>query len=127
MEDDRFLKRLQQKARKGPRGWPLATIAFYGPNLSQATKAAVAIMLQQDSEPAELRAWTVDHGDVRNDVAIAREIVEFIEKYAVLSVIMTDRIIGCPHQEGIDYEGEWCPACAFWYGRDRFTGQKILT
>ena len=42
MRDNRFLKRLRKKAKKGLRGWPLATIAFYGPNLSQATKAAVA-------------------------------------------------------------------------------------
>ena len=40
MRDNRFLKRLRKKAKKGLRGWPLATIAFYGPNLSQATKAA---------------------------------------------------------------------------------------
>jgi hypothetical protein len=25
---------------------------------------------------------------------------------------MTDRIIGCPHEEGIDYEGATCPARA---------------
>src|SRR6266545_2475813 len=36
MMEDRFLKRLRKKARKGLRGWPIATIAFYGPNLSQA-------------------------------------------------------------------------------------------
>ena len=33
MMEDRFLKRLRKKARKGMRGWPMATIAFYGPNL----------------------------------------------------------------------------------------------
>jgi hypothetical protein len=38
MTEDWFLKRLRKKARKGSRGWPIATIAFYGPNLSQATK-----------------------------------------------------------------------------------------
>jgi hypothetical protein len=38
MIEDRFLKikRLRKKARKGMRGWPMATIAFYGPNLNQA-------------------------------------------------------------------------------------------
>jgi len=40
MVEDRFLKRLRKKARKGLRGWPIATIAFYGPNLHQATKTA---------------------------------------------------------------------------------------
>jgi hypothetical protein len=92
--EDRFLKRLRKKARKGLRGWPIATVAFYGPNLSQATKVTVGIL-------------------------------EFIEEHRVLSVAMTDSIIGCPHQEGIDYEGEWCPACEFWHGRDRFTGQTV--
>ena len=24
-----------------------------------------------------------------------------------------------------DYEGEWCPACEFWHGRDRFTGRTV--
>jgi hypothetical protein len=28
MTDNRFLKRLRKKAKKGLRGWPLATIAF---------------------------------------------------------------------------------------------------
>ena len=25
----------------------------------------------------------------------------------------------------IDYEGEWCPVCHFWKGRDRFTGELL--
>jgi hypothetical protein len=44
MMQDRFIKRLRKKARKGMRGWPTATVAFYGPNLSQATKVAVGIV-----------------------------------------------------------------------------------
>jgi hypothetical protein len=67
----------------------------------------------------------VDDGEIRADPRIAREILEFIEERRVLSVAMTDGIIGCPHQEGIDYEGEWCPLCEFWHGRDRFTGQPV--
>ena len=125
MTEDRFLRRLRKKARKGLRGWPIATIAFYGPNLSQATKVVVGITPSENAEVEELRDWKVDHGDVRADPVIAREILEFIENYRVLSVAMTDAIIGCPHQEGIDYEGEWCPVCEFWRGRDRFTGQRV--
>jgi hypothetical protein len=66
-----------------------------------------------------------DNGEIRADPRIAREILEFIEERRVLSVAMTDGIIGCPHQEGIDYEGKWCPLCEFWHGRDRFTGQLV--
>ena len=125
MMDDRFLKRLRKKARKGHRGWPIATIAFYGPNLSQATKVVVGIVPSENAGVEPLRDWKVDRGDIRADPAIAREILEYIERHGVLSVAMTDGIIGCPHQEGIDYEGEWCPLCEFWHGRDRFTGERI--
>jgi hypothetical protein len=114
MIDNRFLKRLRKKARKGQRGWPLATIAFYGPNLSQATKAAVGIIPSENEEAGEIRAWHVPSGDIREDIGIAKEIVEFIEQHGALSVAMTGGIIGCPHEEGIDYHGEWCPVCAFW-------------
>jgi hypothetical protein len=123
--EDRLLKRLRKKARRGLRGWPLATIAFYGPNLDQATKVTVGIVPTENAEVAELRDWKVDRGDVRTDTGIAREMLEFIEEHGVLSVAMTDGIIGCPHQQGIDYEGEWCPVCVFWHGRDRFTGQRV--
>jgi hypothetical protein len=125
MPEDRFLKRLRKKARKGLRGWPIATIAFYGPNLDQATKVAVGIVPSENAEPQQLRDWKVDHGDIRADPGVAREILEFIEGHRVLSVAMTDTIIGCPHQQGIDYQDEWCPVCEFWHGRDRFTGQRI--
>jgi hypothetical protein len=113
MTDNRFLKRLRKKAKKGLRGWPLATIAFYGPNLSQATKAAVGIIPSEKAEAEEMRDWHVLRGDIREDNSIAQEIVEFIEEHGALSVVMTNGIIGCPHQEGIDYHGEWCPVCEF--------------
>jgi hypothetical protein len=125
MLEDRFLKRLRKKARRGLRGWPMATIAFYGPNLTQATKVAVGIVPSENVEPQEVRDWKVDRGDIRSDVDVARQILEFIEEHGVLSVAMTGAIIGCPHQEGIDYQGDWCPVCEFWHGRDRFTGQKV--
>jgi hypothetical protein len=67
MVEDRFLKRLRKKARKRLRGWPIATIAFYGPNLHQATKAAVGIVPSENAEVEELRAWIVDRGDIRDD------------------------------------------------------------
>ena len=76
-------------------------------------------------EVQELRDWKVDRGDVRADSVVAREILELMEKHGVLSVAITDAIIGCPHQEGIDYEGERCPACEFWHGRDRFNGHRV--
>jgi len=32
--------------------------------------------------------------------------------------VVTDGIIGCPHEEGIDFPvGEGCPYCPFWRGK----------
>jgi hypothetical protein len=123
--DDRFLKRLRKKAKKGLRGWPMATIAYYGPNLNQATKLAVGIVPFEGAPVDLMRSWTVEQGDIRTDAGVAAEVLDFIAEHGVLSVVMSDGIIGCPHQEGIDYDGEWCPVCEFWHGRDRFTGERV--
>jgi hypothetical protein len=122
---DKFPKRLSKKSRRGFRGWPMATIAFYGPNLSRASKVAVGIIHGEDQEPEEMRSWTSDTVDVRHDNLTAQEILEFIDSQGVKSVVMSDGIMGCPHQQGIDYTTEWCPECDFWKGRDRFTGKRL--
>jgi hypothetical protein len=121
MMEDRFLKCLRKKARDCGVG----QLRRLRSTVSQATKVTVGIAPSENAEVKELRDWKVDRGDVRADPGIAREILEFIEKHRVLSVAMTDGVIGCPHQEGIDYEGEWCPVCEFWHGRDRFTGHRV--
>ena len=118
-------KRLGKKAKKGFRGFPLATIAFYGPNGSRATKLAVGVILEQDQEPAELRRWFTEGADIREDQDTAEEVLAFIDRFGVRSVTMVDRIIGCPHEEGVDYEGPTCPHCPYWADRDRWTGEVI--
>lgn len=61
------------------------------------------------------------HVDLRHDAAIAAEATAFIEAAGAKSVVVSG-IIGCPHQEGIDYDGDTCPRCPFWKGRDRWDG-----
>jgi hypothetical protein len=42
------------------------------------------------------------------------------------SVAIINKILGCPHEEDIDYPlGESCPKCPFGAGRDRFTEELI--
>jgi hypothetical protein len=119
------LKYLRKKAKQGLRGHPLATIIFYGPDDRRATKVAVGIVLQSGEEPAEMGRWLATAGDVREDPVIAEEIRRFITARGVRTVAMADRIFGCPHEEGIDYEGRTCPKCPFWAGRDRATGRML--
>lgn len=117
-------KWLEKKAKRGVRGYPIGTIAFYGPDDRRATKVAVSVVPARDAEPAELRRWFAEDGDVRADETIFAEIAAFLREHEVHSVGMVDRIIGCPHEEGIDYpSGEPCPRCPFWAGRNRWTGK----
>jgi hypothetical protein len=64
---------------------------------------------------------------VRNDVTIASEISDFLKGHGVKQTVTGDRIIGCPHEEGIDYTiGEACPMCPFWTSVDRGTHDPIV-
>jgi hypothetical protein len=113
----------RKKAEKGFRGYPIATIAYYGPNNTRATKVAVGIVAFEGAEPDPMEKWFLESGDVRNDDSILESINGFLRAHTVKSVVAVDRIIGCPHEEGIDYpEGSNCPECPFWANRDRFTG-----
>ena len=119
----RSLKRLSKKAKRGFRGYPVATIAYYGPDNTRASKVAVGIIREEGGETQELERWFSNRGDVRHEVAIAEQILAFIGQHGALTVVMVDSIIGCPHEEGVDYQGPTCPHCPYWAGRDRWTGK----
>jgi hypothetical protein len=53
-------------------------------------------------------------------------VAAFISDHRVKRTAESDRIIGCPHEEGIDYPmGRKCPRCPFWADIDRFTHLTI--
>ena len=116
-------KRLKKLLNKGFRGYPIATIAYYGPDDKNATKVTVGIVPDENAEPKVLKRWFTEDTDIRTDKITNEEIIDFIKENGVRSVVMTDRIMGCPHEEGVDYpEGSKCP---FWAIRDRFIGETI--
>lgn len=117
---------LDRKVKKGFHGYPAATVAFYGPTADLATKIVIGIFKEKSSDADLLEKWFSENSDIRSDGRVAEEIVEFIESHAVKSVVVTDGIIGCPHEEGVDYpEGKSCPKCPYWAGRDRWTRERI--
>ena len=119
-----YRDKLAKKRQKGFRGYPVATVAFYGPDDKRASKVSVGIIAKEDGEVGPLERWFSDTSDVRTDATIAEAILQFIQQYGAKTVASVDRIIGCPHEEGVDYpEGEKCPRCPFWASRDRWTGK----
>ena len=117
---------LRKKSRRGFRGYPAATVAFYGPDDKVATKVAVGIVDEEGGDVTTLERWLTDGVDIRHDPDVEAGVLEFITRNAVKTVIITDGIIGCPHEETIDYpEGTSCPKCPYWAGRDRFTKERV--
>jgi hypothetical protein len=117
---------LEKKAKDGFRGYPVGTIAYYGPDNTKATKVVAAIVMTEKEEPTMLEKRFSQDNDIRRDTAILNEIKEFFVSNSVRSLVLVPKIIGCPHEEGIDYpEGEHCPECPFWRNRDRFTDEII--
>jgi hypothetical protein len=116
---------LAKKAKRGFRGYPAATLAFYGPTADHATTLAVGVTFAEGEEPRKLERWFAQDTDARTDPRIGSEVAAFLEAEGVKSVVMTDALLGCPHEEGIDYPlGESCPECPYWAGRNRFTGDR---
>jgi hypothetical protein len=118
-------KLLAKKVRKGDKGYPIATIAFYGPNNVIATKVVCSIISHEEAEPEPMKKW-FSTSDLRKSEQILREVLAFIDENGAKTVSMIEEIIGCPHEEGIDYpEGDYCPDCSYWKGRDRFTHELL--
>ena len=116
--------RLRKRVKRGYRGHPVATVLFYGPDAEFASKISVGIV-REGAKELEMHAWHSSGVDVRADRDIEDAVVELFQKEGVKSVTMVDGVSGCPHQQGVDYEGEWCPECPYWRGRERVTGERV--
>lgn len=104
---------------------PLATIAYYGPDDKTPTKVAVGIILRLGDEPVEMKRWLGE--DVVHDVRVQREVREFLRQRGVRSVVDTGGVIGCPHEEGVDFPADHeCPHCPFWRGMQGIAGTPNL-
>ena len=126
MNHEKFAEQFfHNRFRSRPNEFPIATIAYYGPDDQTATKVVVGIVNSRD-EVIGLSRWLARAQDVRIDGAINEEILTFIREHNAERVVMAGRIIGCPHEEGVDYpEKSTCPQCPYWAKIDRWTGEVI--
>ena len=102
------------------RGYPIGTVAYYGPNDRVASKVVASIVKNQRAEADPMARWVSADIDARQNAQVLREVLDFLDRHGARSVVVTPGIYGCPHEEGLDYlEGQACPFCLFWAGRDR--------
>ncbi len=69
---------LEKKSRSGFRGYPVGTVAFYGPDDLRVSKVAVAVVTAEGVAPFALRRWFPEAGDVRKDSTITEEVAAFL-------------------------------------------------
>ena len=92
--------------------FPIGTIAYYGPDDETVNKIVAAVLVDENTNPI-LKKWAGNN--IAQNTEIASEIGKFFQEQRVTNVVMTEGIIGCPHEEGVDYPiGESCPQCPFW-------------
>jgi hypothetical protein len=91
------------------------TIAYYGPDDKTVTKIVVGITVGAGNNFIDTKKWSSESRDMKNDNQILKEISDYLNLSKVDSVARIERVMGCPHEVGIDYpEGMLCPACPFW-------------
>ena len=93
---------LRKKAKGGDQGFPKASLAFYGPDNKKATKAVLGIILRVGDEPA-IHRYFDEAADVRFSISVQEDVLARIREHGVRTVILMEKIIGCPHEEGVDY------------------------
>lgn len=99
-------KWLEKRIKRGMRGYPVGTIAFYGPDNSRASKVAIGIAASELAGVGELRRWFAETGDVRADKTIFTEIAAFLREHGVQSVAMVDGNHRLPPRRGHRLSGE---------------------
>jgi len=93
--------------------YPIGTLAYYGPNNQICTRIIASVVNAPNAKP-QFRYW--QEPDVCTSPQVAAEIGEFFKLNSIQDVVMTEGVIGCPHDEGIDYpEDGICPDCLYWH------------
>jgi len=93
--------------------YPIGTLAYYGPDDQTCSKIIASVINAPNAKPQFREWWDLD---VCEDPQVAAEIGDFFRLNGVQDVVMTEGVVGCPHEEGVDYApGETCPECTFWH------------
>ena len=95
--------------------YPIGTVALYGPTDKLAIKLVAAIIPAERATPTAMKKWFSKNSDIREDTTVQSELSVFLKAQNVTRAVVTEEVIGCPHEEGIDYpKGTSCPLCPFW-------------
>ena len=74
MKIERIKKRISKKSKKGFQGYPVLTIAYYGPDAKLATKVAVGFIKSEDDDVIMERYYS--DADVRTEESIQEKTID---------------------------------------------------
>ncbi|MGF1724229.1 hypothetical protein [Photobacterium nomapromontoriensis] len=85
MNVDKAKKRIAKQVKKGFKGYPQISLAYYGKTTELATEVIVGFIQEEGTEPQEQKF--VSENDVRDDETIQSVLVKIIERAGANSVI----------------------------------------
>ena len=92
--------------------FPLGMIVYFGPDDKTVTKILGIVLVDAQNDPIT-KQWLGEN--IAENPKTISAIGNFFQKYCVSDVVMTEGVIGCPHEEGLDYPlGGECAECTFW-------------
>ncbi len=118
-------KRQQAGRREIRDNAPYITVCQYGPDDKTVTKVVAAVFKAPNKQSGPLRRW-VGSG-IKESPKFRQELLDLVIKTGAGKLVLTTGVVGCIHEEGKDYpDGEECPFCPFWKGRDRWANAKPI-
>jgi hypothetical protein len=79
MAQGRNKKLLSKRVRKGNKGYPVATVAFYGPDNLRASKVVCAIIKSDGADADPIKKWFTT-SDARKAENILGDILIFVKE-----------------------------------------------
>ncbi|PSL13394.1 hypothetical protein CLV44_11229 [Marinobacterium halophilum] len=90
MNVDKAKKRIAKQVKKGFKGYPQISLAYFGKTADCATEVVVTFTAEEGAEPQEQRFSS--ENDVRNDESIQSVLLKIIERADANSVVEVDGV-----------------------------------
>ncbi|MGF1910933.1 hypothetical protein L4C38_15980 [Vibrio kasasachensis] len=90
MNVDKAKKRIAKQVKKGFKGYPLLSIAYFGKTSDLATQVIVTFTAEEAAEPQEQKF--VSETDVRNDETIQSVLIKIIDRAEANSVVEVEGV-----------------------------------
>lgn len=91
MHIDKAKKRIAKQVKKGFKGYPQITLAYFGANTEMATEVVISFTAEEGGEVQDQRF--VSTMDVREDEVIQSALVKIIERADASSVIEVSGVV----------------------------------